>query len=156
MLKEQEHQVRIVPARPDDVDSIVSAYEWLFAPPGRRPPKWDESLARQRLHHLITSSVGIVFTAKRNLQLVGFSTVYLDIESVRFGQRVWVEDLAVHPKFRSIGIGKLLLDSAKKWARSSGATHLTLESGLMRIDAHRFYQRENPSNTSMSFNWELL
>jgi hypothetical protein len=32
-----------------------------------------------------------------NVSLVGFATVYLDIVSVRFGQRAWVEDLAVAP-----------------------------------------------------------
>lgn len=140
----------------NDIPSIVSSYEWLFASPGRRPSSWEENRAKERLHKLISSRVATIFVAKRNHQLVGFCTVYLDIESVRFGLRAWVEDLAVHPDFRSRGIGKLLLDSAKEWARTKRATHLTLESGVRRIDAHRFYERENPSNTSRSFNWELV
>ena len=28
-------------ARFDEAETLVSAYEWLFAPPGRRPPQWD-------------------------------------------------------------------------------------------------------------------
>ena len=155
MLKE-DPEATVVLASADDIRSIVSAYEWLFAPPGRRPSKWNEDLAKQRLYQLITSSVGTVLVAKKKLQLVGFCTIYLDIVSVRFGQRAWVEDLAVHPEFRSRGIGKLLLDAAKQWAKPKGATHLTLESSVRRIDAHRFYERENPSNTSRSFNWELI
>ncbi len=155
-MREQDQPATIVPAGTDDIRSIVSAYEWLFAPPGRRSPAWDEASAKERLNKLIVSPVGRVLTAKRNLQLVGFCTIYLDIESVRFGQRAWVEDLAVHPDYRSQGIGKLLLDSAKEWAKSMGATHLTLESSVKRIDAHRFYERENPSNTSRSFNWNLI
>ena len=74
---------------------------------------------------------------------------------MRFGRRVWVEDLAVHPDRRSLGIGKLLLDEAKAWARSRGATHLELDSAQTRTDAHRFYEREQPSARSTCFGWEL-
>jgi GNAT superfamily N-acetyltransferase len=51
-----------------------------------------------------------------------------EVESVRFGGRAWVEDLAVHPARRSLGIGKCLLDAAKDWARARGASRLELES----------------------------
>ena len=80
---------------------------------------------------------------------------FLDFESVRFGRRAWVEDLAVHSGHRSLGIGKRLLDAAKDWARKHGATHLELDSGHARTDAHRFYERERPSWSSISFGWEL-
>ena len=55
---------------------------------------------------------------------MGVCTVYLDIRSVRFGDRAWVEDLSVHPDHRSQGVGKALLDAAKDWGRARGATHL--------------------------------
>ena len=79
-------------------------------------------------------------------ELVGACTVNLDILSVRFGQRARVEDLAVHPRHRSRGTGKLLLAAAKVWARERGATHL--ESGEARADAHRFYRREGAGASS--------
>ena len=90
-----------------------------------------------------------------NQTVVGFATVYLDIVSVRFGQRAWVEDLAVAPQRRSSGIGKALLDATKTWARDHGAVWLGLESGAARVDAHRFYEREGPDGWSRSFRWTL-
>ena len=77
------------------------------------------------------------------------------MNSVRFGCRCWVEDLVVDPERRSEGVGKALLDAAKDWARERGATHLELDSGDARLDAHRFYEREAPSWTSRQFAWEL-
>jgi GNAT superfamily N-acetyltransferase len=139
----------------EDLDSIVAAYEWLFAPPGRKPSTWEENRAKQSLRRLVSATSTTVLVAKRNLKLVGFCTIYMDIESVRYGRRAWVEDLAVHPEFRSQGIGKRLLDAAKEWGKSKGATHLTLESGVRRVNAHRFYERENPTTMARSFNWEL-
>jgi GNAT superfamily N-acetyltransferase len=97
---------------------------------------------------------GAVLVADDNDTIVGFATVYLDIVSVRFGQRAWVEDLAVAPNRRSSGIGKALLDAAKSWARDHGAARLELESGPARVDAHRFYKRER-ADWSRCFRWTL-
>jgi hypothetical protein len=36
-----------------------------------------------------------------------------------------------------------------------GAVRLQLDSAMARTDAHRFYEREQPSWRSLSFGWEL-
>jgi GNAT superfamily N-acetyltransferase len=142
-------------ARPGEGRTLTSVYEWLFAPPGVRPADWSPNVATRRLEAVIAEDRSVVLVADENETLVGFATVYLDIVSVRFGQRAWVEDLAVAPNRRSTGIGKALLDAAKSWARDQGAARLELESGSGRIDAHRFYERESPDGWSRSFRWTL-
>jgi GNAT superfamily N-acetyltransferase len=139
----------------DEVPALVGAYEWLFAPPGAQPPRWDPEAAAERLRALISDADGEIFVADEGGEVVGICTVTLDMESVRFGLRAWVEDLAVHAEHRSAGHGKALLDAAKDWGRERGATHLELDSGEARADAHRFYEREGPSWRSTCFGWEL-
>jgi GNAT superfamily N-acetyltransferase len=146
--------ITVSTAAPGDAEELVAAYEWLFAPPGSRPPMWDPEAAVARLRRAATANDSIVFIA-RDPELVGICTTYLDFESVRYGRRAWVEDLAVHPERRSLGIGKRLLDAAKEWARERGATHLELDSAHARVDAHRFYEREQPSWSAVSFGWLL-
>jgi GNAT superfamily N-acetyltransferase len=145
----------IRPARAEEIAALVAAYEWLFAPPGSQPPMWDPDAAHQRLLALIASADGEVLVADADGAIVGICTVALDLDSVRFGRRAWVEDLAVHPDHRSAGHGKALLDAAKAWGREHGASHLELDSGQARTDAHRFYDREQPSWQSISYGWEL-
>ena len=130
-------------------------YEWLLAPPGGRPRDWTLERAVAAIRRLLSSDNATLLVARLDNELVGFCTAYEDIDSIRFGRRVWVEDLAVHPQRRSLGIGKQLLDEAKQWARERGARWLRLESGEMRTDAHRFYGREQPSSRSIAFGWEL-
>jgi GNAT superfamily N-acetyltransferase len=142
-------------ARPGEEDAVIPLYEWLFAPPGSKPPQWDEKRARVALQQAIASHDSVVLLAEDVGGLIGFATAYQDMLSVRFGYRAWVEDLAVAPTRRSLGVGKALLDAAKDWARERGATHLELDSGDFRHDAHRFYEREQPSWTSRCFAWEL-
>jgi GNAT superfamily N-acetyltransferase len=139
----------------DEIPALVGAYEWLFAPPGAQPAMWDPGRAAERLRALISDAEGEVFVADHDGAVVGICTVTLDIDSVRFGRRAWVEDLAVDPGHRSAGHGKALLDAAKDWGRERGATHLELDSGEARADAHRFYEREGPTWKSICFGWEL-
>jgi GNAT superfamily N-acetyltransferase len=142
-------------ALPAEVERVLGMYEWLFAPPGSVPPRWDAERARAAIASAIEDPSAAVLVAEHRGELLGLCTAYLDMNSVRFGPRCWVEDLAVSPDHRSQGVGKDLLDAAKDWARQRGATHLELDSGEARADAHRFYERERPSRCSVSFAWEL-
>lgn len=142
-------------ARSSDVPALLDAYEWLFAPPGTVPPRWDRGSAAAALERALASGDSAVLVAREGERLIGICTAYIDLDSVRFGRRCWVEDLAVDPARRSRGAGKALLDAAKDWARGRGATHLELDSGTARADAHRFYEREGPSWDSRCFAWEL-
>jgi GNAT superfamily N-acetyltransferase len=143
-------------ARQDEAEAMVPLYLWLFAPPGSKPASWDERRAVVALRQAIDSHDSAVLVAERDDgALIGFVTGYQDMHSVRYGYRVWVEDLAVDPQERSKGVGKALLDAAKAWARERGATHLELDSALARTDAHRFYDREGADYRSFSFGWTL-
>jgi GNAT superfamily N-acetyltransferase len=143
------------PVRPDETPAVAAAYAWLFAPPGAPVDGWDEARTAVLLRDKAGSPHAEVLVAVDGDELVGFCTVELDLESVRFGRRAWVEDLAVDPRRRSLGAGKALLDAAKAWGRERGATHLELDSADARVDAHRFYERERPSSRSRAFGWAL-
>ncbi len=147
--------VEVRPARRNEIEALLACYEWLFAPPGSRPAQWDRDRAALALTAAIEDGASEVLVADDGGELVGICSAYLDLHSVRFGPRCWVEDLAVDPDRRSEGVGKALLDAAKAWARERGASHLELDSGEARADAHRFYEREEPAWRSLQFTWEL-
>jgi GNAT superfamily N-acetyltransferase len=142
-------------ARQGEEEELLPAYEWLFEPPAHRPRSWKPERAAAALAGAIRSAEACVLVAAADGQTVGLLTAYLDLDSVRFGRRCWVEDLAVDSAHRSRGIGKALLDAAKAWGRERGATHLELDSAETRTGAHRFYEREGADYRSISFGWEL-
>jgi GNAT superfamily N-acetyltransferase len=143
------------PATTADIPQLVDAYSWLFEPPGAKPGDWDPAVAANRLERTIAGPRSGVLVAVHGDAIRGFCTTYLDIESVRFGQRCWVEDLAVDSSQRSNGIGAALLQAAREWAAANGATHLELDSSTARTDAHRFYNRHNPTAHSLNFGWQV-
>jgi GNAT superfamily N-acetyltransferase len=148
---------RVRRARPGEEEALLPMYEWLFAPPGSMPPAWDEQRALEALGEALADPRSAVFVAESGADaaLAGICTAYLELRSVRFGQRCWVEDLAVDPAQRSRGIGAALLDAASDWARDAGATHLELDTGEARADAQRFYERRGPAWRSISYAWLL-
>lgn len=146
---------RVRAAVPEEVERVLGMYEWLFAPPGKLPPGWDPERARGAIAGTIEGADSTMLVAERRGELLGFCSAYLDLNSVRYGLRCWVEDLAVSPEHRSLGTGKALLDAAKDWARERGATHLELDSGEARAEAHRFYEREGPAWRGYQYSWLL-
>src|SRR5829696_1128085 len=145
-----EAGVKVREASLDEVEPVLRCYEWLFAPPGDRPHSWDPEGARMAVIATIEHRDSVLLVADDD-ELVGLCSAYLDLHSVRFGPRCWVEDLAVHPDRRGEGIGKALLDAAKRWASGRGSTHLELDTSERRTDAQRFYEREGPSWRSISY-----
>jgi len=145
-----EAGVKVREASLDEVEPVLRCYEWLFAPPGDRPHSWDPEGARMAVIATIEHRDSVLLVADDD-ELVGLCSAYLDLHSVRFGPRCWVEDLAVHPDRRGEGIGKALLDAAKRWASGRGSTHLELDTSERRTDAQRFYEREDPSWRSISY-----
>jgi GNAT superfamily N-acetyltransferase len=133
---------------------FVSGLEWLFDPPGSRPSDWDRDRAVERTAQVLDHENVALFEARSYQdQLVGVASVYLDILSVRFGRRASIEDLAVHPEWRSRGVGTSLLTAARTWAHDHGADYVFLESGVARTDAHRFYLREGATHAAAAFRW---
>ena len=138
-------------------EAVLPLYEWLFAAPGARPDGWDREWATEALRIAIEGPQSAVFVARGGdvPGFVGFGTAYIDLPSVRYGTRCWVEDLAVDPDRRSAGIGGLLLDAAGSWASRMGATHLELDTGVARVDARRFYESRGPAAQCVSYQWSL-
>jgi GNAT superfamily N-acetyltransferase len=147
--------VRIRQAEPGEESALVPLYEWLLAPPGSPVPGWDPARAAIAIREAIDAEDATVLLAEQDERLVGLCTAYLELNSVRFGQRCWVEDLAVDPEHRSRGVGGRLLDEAGRWAAARGATHLELDTAEARTDAQRFYERRRPAWRSISYAWLL-
>jgi GNAT superfamily N-acetyltransferase len=85
-------------------------------------------------------------------QAQGYFLAYLESESqirsvagYRFcenlvsGKLMYVDDLVTNAEDRSKGFGQILFDWLVAQARKNGCNQLTLDSGVQRFGAHRFY-----------------
>jgi GNAT superfamily N-acetyltransferase len=72
-------------------------------------------------------------------------------ESLSWGRFLYVDDLVVLPAVRSQGVGAALLSWLQGYAARTGCGELHLDSGMQRVDAHRFYDRQGMERIGLHF-----
>ncbi len=144
-------ELSIRPATAGDEAAVLDLMQELFEPPGVTPDGYTRERARAGFQRYVEDKAGDVLLAEGDGTLIGLASVYVDIPSMRFGTRCWLEDLLVTSARRSTGVGRRLLEAATDWARVRGCTHLELDSGNARKDAHRFYVHQGMEQQSVVF-----
>lgn len=74
---------------------------------------------------------------------------YLDMFAT--GLTLYVDDLVTDSAHRSSGYGRALLEWLIAEAARKGCNFLTLDSGLKRLEAHRFYRRHHLEEIALHF-----
>jgi GNAT superfamily N-acetyltransferase len=76
-------------------------------------------------------------------------------QNLAWGKFLYVDDLVTASEYRSRGHGATLLRWLQEQAVARGCDQLHLDSGVQRLDAHRFYQREGMEISSYHFKMVL-
>ena len=53
----------------------------------------------------------------------------------------YIEDITVDKKYRTLGVGKRLVDQAKKWAKKDNMPGIMLETQNNNVAACKFYEK---------------
>jgi len=77
-------------------------------------------------------------------------------ENLAWGRFLYIDDLVTSSEHRSQGYGAALLRWIRAYARSQGCEQLHLDSGMQRVDAHRFYEREGLPVSGLHFAERLM
>ena len=67
------------------------------------------------------------------------------------GAEIWPQTMGVQPTKNDRAQFRFLLNQHKEHATRQGCQQLHLESGVQRKDAHRFYEREGMTMSSLHF-----
>jgi GNAT superfamily N-acetyltransferase len=90
-----------------------------------------------------------VLVAEVDQEVVGMATVQTVISTAEGTRSGWIEDVVVRDGWRRNGIGGLLMDEVRRWARAAGVTRLQLLADQRNRPAFDFYQRDGFSRTNM-------
>jgi GNAT superfamily N-acetyltransferase len=101
-------------------------------------------------------------------QKEGYQLAYLELEGIVrsvtgfrilnllfSGRTLYIDDLVTRESDRSHGFGESLFDWIVNHAREQGCDYLTLDSGVQRFAAHRFYLKRGMDITSHHFQLKL-
>lgn len=79
-----------------------------------------------------------LYDGNEMVAVIGFQPMI----TLYYGKSIWVCDLVTDEKKRSKGYGKKLLEYVHDWAKQHQYESIALSSGLLRVDAHRFYEEK--------------
>ena len=77
--------------------------------------------------------------------------VYRMLERTFSGREMYCDDLVTDETKRSTGVGHALMEHMRALCAKRGADAFTLDSGVQRNQAHKFYFREGMTVTSFHF-----
>ena len=138
-------------AVPADRKAIAEIYRTLFEAMSNLQPQYIQAAEQDPdfILKIITESKKDILVAQCGVQLLGFALVlmthpYADLL-----------DLAVLPDARGNGLGTLLLQAVKGWAKAYGADYLELGALSNNQGAIRLYEREGFSECMKTFRASL-
>jgi GNAT superfamily N-acetyltransferase len=97
--------------------------------------------ARRFLRQRLNRRESVIFLAMDGNMAVGFVQLYPSFDSVTM-RPVWIlYDLFVAPQARKHGVAKLLMEHARKFARTTKAKGLILETAIDNRPAQKLYEQ---------------
>ncbi|MBQ5825565.1 MAG: GNAT family N-acetyltransferase [Clostridia bacterium] len=92
-----------------------------------------------------------IFVAEHNNEIVGFIGVHFGVAFENKGKVMRIIALAVKESYQHQGIGTELLEAAEKCAAQNEASVIGVNSGLQRVNAHSFYEKQKFVKKGYSF-----
>ncbi|MEZ4774273.1 MAG: GNAT family N-acetyltransferase [Bacteroidia bacterium] len=144
--------MNIIPASIEHLPVLVplfDAYRTFY----RRPS--DPEAARVFLEERITRQESVIFLAQADQTGAGFVQLYPLFSSLGMKRRWLLNDLYVAPEFRNMGVATLLIERAREWGISTGASALMLETEVTNVGAQRLYDKTGWKRDTSNF-WYYL
>jgi GNAT superfamily N-acetyltransferase len=91
-----------------------------------------------------------VFVADGDAGTLGWAAVCVE-EGFVEGRQAWIEGFVVDERARGCGIGARLLEAVEAWARTHGCGTMRVQSNVVRVRAHGFYERHGYSKIKAQF-----
>jgi ribosomal protein S18 acetylase RimI-like enzyme len=137
-MPSQALQFEILQATPADVGALAplfDSYRQFYNKPS------NEEAARRFLFARLSKEESVLFFAQHEQNALGFVHLYPVFSSTNLTRQWILNDLYVVPEARKHGVAHALMDSARKFAESTQADGLTLETATDNHAAQRLYER---------------
>jgi GNAT superfamily N-acetyltransferase len=81
------------------------------------------------------------FLAKDNGKIIGSCYICIIPNLTYNGKSIgYIENVIVDKNYRKKGIGKKIMEMAIKYAKENNCYKVVLQSGIKRVEAHKFYE----------------
>lgn len=143
----------IRPCREDDLPAVRDLYRQLSLDSEEATPL---EVIRSAFRAAVDRPEFELFVATVDGRVVGTYTLYTLANLTHNGRPAAIlENIVVDSECRGLGIGRVMLEHAKRLAEERGCDKLSLTSNAKRDDAHGFYEHCGMVRHGYSFRYVL-
>jgi ribosomal protein S18 acetylase RimI-like enzyme len=141
--------ITIRPAQPEDIPRMCDLLAELFSIESDFVPDREKQVRGLNALIVDPSRKALLLVAVDEGRVVGMSTVQTLISTAEGGEVGLIEDVIVDRKYRSLGVGTLLLEGIAAWGREHGLKRLQLLADSNNRPAIEFYSSLRWTSTSL-------
>lgn len=153
--------VKVRPATLDDLADIQRLNHDLFIHDNHfnhdLNVEWPYTGGEQYFRDCITKPERLTsIVAIENDQIVGYLNARIqEVHGIYIGLRAEIENMCVEKTDRGNGVGTLLIDEFKQWAKEKGADRLMVEAFSANDGAIRFYKKNGFEPYALTLSQEV-
>lgn len=135
------HPITIRPATESDFESIYQFVNEL------QNKTFDRSKMRELFFTNLKNTTIIYLMACSDNKAIGYLSCHIQLLLHHGGQVAEIQEMFVKPGYRSLGVGKLLMDEVKNLSKKLEVLQLEVTTRVIREKAIQFYKRESFEDT---------
>jgi GNAT superfamily N-acetyltransferase len=108
----------------------------------------------QNIHAVLESKDHTAFVAVTDNKIIGWIGAAQSI-MLEIMPHCEINGLVIDENYRGKGVGRLLVERVKQWAKEKGNDTLTLRCNVKRTDAHLFYEHLGFKETKQQKNYRI-
>jgi len=103
----------------------------------------------------LTNKESTIFFVEEDNVCIGIVQLYVTFDSLELSKKIILYDLFVRSEYRKKGIGAMLMDASKDFAKNNGITGIELSTAISNGTAQRLYESLGYERDNEFYNYYL-
>ena len=115
----------------------------------------DKITSIEYIKQRLTNKESTIFFVEEDNVCIGIVQLYVTFDSLELSKKIILYDLFVRSEYRKKGIGAMLMDASKDFAKNNGITGIELSTAISNGTAQRLYESLGYERDNEFYNYYL-
>ena len=115
----------------------------------------DKIISIEYIKQRLTNKESTIFFVEEDDVCIGIVQLYVTFDSLELSKKIILYDLFVRSEYRKKGIGAMLMDASKDFAKNNGITGIELSTAISNGTAQRLYESLGYERDNEFYNYYL-
>jgi len=115
----------------------------------------DKIISIEYIKQRLKNKESTIFFVEEDNVCIGIVQLYVTFDSLELSKKIILYDLFVRSEYRKKGIGAMLMDASKDFAKNNGITGIELSTAISNGTAQRLYESLGYERDNEFYNYYL-